>query len=443
MARCRSQSAGLALEPRRLSPARMSTRITRSSRQTSITCTIISSKPAVTLPTKKRAASSSSSSSPSKRGKAAPPAASAPLTVAPAAAATEASPSTNVLLHPALTFTFADARAHLIAVDPRWRGVMDRLKCKPYEVDDGDEDEFNPFRSLATSIIGQQVSWLAARSITHKFVRIFFPHLPEKMPPPKHSAPGHGDDEVATKKSDSPFPTPAMIVALKDQTATLRAAGLSGRKVEYIVELAERFADGRLDAKRLWEMEDDDVRKTLLEVRGIGIWTVQMFLMFSMKRPDILAVGDLGLQKGLCKWYTSAPAINPRKLAQNGRQTTPPPSATPSQAAYPTPSSPAAVGDHKAAMEVLEAVGDVELPEEKVVESVVEEEKGEGMEVVFPETTSGLTQGVLKSRLAGKKLKGNMYLSPQEMEELTEAWKPYRSVGCWYLWSLVDAPGST
>lgn len=113
------------------------------------------------------------------------------------------------------------------------------------------------------------MSWLAARSIQHRVVRLFYPHLPEKLGKPGSAAPGAHEGEVKEEDA-SPFPTPAQILALPDMTATLRSAGLSGRKVEYIVGLAERFHDGRLNAKKLWEMEDDEVRKTLLEVRGIG-----------------------------------------------------------------------------------------------------------------------------------------------------------------------------
>lgn len=124
-------------------------------------------------------------------------------------------------------------------------------RCKPFQ---GEQKEpFNPFRSLVTSLLGQQISWLAARSITHKFVRLFFPHLPEKLPPAGSTEP----------KLETPFPTPHQVLDLPDRTAALRGAGLSGRKVEYVVELAERFADGRLEAKKLWAMNDDE----LMEVR--------------------------------------------------------------------------------------------------------------------------------------------------------------------------------
>lgn len=129
--------------------------------------------------------------------------------------------------------------------------------CKPFQ---GEQTEpFNPFRSLVTSLLGQQISWLAARSITHKFVRLFYPNLPEKLPPAGSSGP----------KLETPFPTPHQVLELEDRFSTLRSAGLSGRKVEYVVELAERFADGRLDAKKLWSMNDDE----LMEVRpGRSLW---------------------------------------------------------------------------------------------------------------------------------------------------------------------------
>lgn len=88
------------------------------------------------------------------------------------------------------------------------------------------------FRSLVSSIIGQQVSWLAARAIQHKFQRLFFPHLPEKRAPPTTSAPEGSSDSKASE--ETPFPTPSQVLALSDRTQTLRSAGLSGRKSKLI-----------------------------------------------------------------------------------------------------------------------------------------------------------------------------------------------------------------
>lgn len=144
----------------------------------------------------KRAVSSlSTPATPPKRSKPAPspspsPAASPALPTTSLAHATSPTPSDStsvkpdtsspaaspslVLLHPALKFSYAESKAHLISLDPRWDVLMNSMPCGPFE---GEQtDPFDPFKSLVTSIVGQQVSWLAARSITHRFVRLFFPH---------------------------------------------------------------------------------------------------------------------------------------------------------------------------------------------------------------------------------------------------------------------------
>lgn len=194
----------------------------------------------------------------------------------------------KVLLHPAITINFADARSHLINVDQRWKSLMDSMECSTFQ---GKDTAFNPFRSLVTSIIGQQISYLAARAVTYRFTRLFYPHLPEKMSPstsaPTTAAP-------STLETSSPFPTPSMVLALANPTEALRSAGLSGRKTEYVIELANQFHDGRLNAAKLWGMTDEAIMKLLTGVRGIGRWTVEMFLIFSMRRADILPYGDLG-----------------------------------------------------------------------------------------------------------------------------------------------------
>ncbi|GAA5887947.1 hypothetical protein JCM5296_001506 [Sporobolomyces johnsonii] len=401
----------------------------------------------------------------------------------------EAEQDGAALKAPELKFKYEDAKRHLISVDARWGVIMGKLKCKPFEGEQN--DPFNPFKSLVSSILGQQVSWLAARTIQHRFVRLFFPHLPEKLPPP----------DVTEPRLDTPFPTPHQVVALgPDRTALLRSAGLSGRKTEYVIELAERFVDGRLSARKLWEMDDEEVTKTLIEVRGIGVWTCQMLQIFALKRGDILPVGDLGIQKNLARWYSQdpslAPSIHPRKLAapsptklasSSSAKVSPPPSPSPSKRsrkvtnddstssadASQTPSAetgqqeltytsaalPSGEKDgNGSGVGKLAALGAADVDADDVIdldepavtangdvadgEGAKEEEKDvglEGAEFRFPETSNGLTPAILKSRLSGKKIKGN-YLLPQEMEELTAPWRPYRSVAMWYLWSLTDTP---
>ncbi|GAA6063962.1 hypothetical protein JCM10212_004810 [Sporobolomyces blumeae] len=361
----------------------------------------------------------------------------------------------TVLLHPELKFKYEDAKRHLISTDSRWANLMDNLVCKPFE---GEQTEpFNPFKSLVSSILGQQVSWLAARSIQHKFCRLFTPSLPEKLPPPHSDLP----------KVEAPFPTPHQVANLEDRTATLRSAGLSGRKVEYVIELAERFVDGRLDARKLWEMDDDEVMKTLTEVRGIGVWTVHMFLIFSMKRGDVLPVGDLGIQKNLCRWYsqdpTFVPAIHPRKLVN--KPTGPKKSSGDRQKQDSVDQDRLEEGVGKldelgvAKVErddVFDLSGKKKSEEEKENgdngdEIGKEDERGtagrsnhnddavQGEPFTFPDTTNNLTPATLRYRLSGKKVKGNNYLLPLEMEELMKPWEPYRSVACYFLWAVTDS----
>ena len=131
--------------------------------------------------------------------------------------------------------------------------LVSKITCKPFEVDIAEESgqslaHVNPFRSLCTSIIGQQVSWLAARAINHKFQRLFFPDMSEKY-----------EAGVTT-----PFPNPAAVLAMSH--AELRTAGLSGRKVEYVQEIAAHFGDGRLSAEKLIAMSDEEIYKELTAV---------------------------------------------------------------------------------------------------------------------------------------------------------------------------------
>lgn len=111
--------------------------------------------------------------------------------------------------------------------------------------------------------------------------------------------------------------------------AVLRAAGLSQRKAEYVQDLALRFADGRLTAKGLMAMSDEEVMDALVQVRGIGRWTVEMFMIFTLRRPNVLPCGDLGVQKGLVRWFTVVnPSIHSKKKDGKPNDTTSAPSAT-------------------------------------------------------------------------------------------------------------------
>jgi DNA-3-methyladenine glycosylase II len=132
------------------------------------------------------------------------------------------------------------------------------------------------FRTLARSIVGQQISIKAADSVWARVLGAC-----GEMSPP----------------------------ALKRRRATtLRRCGLSERKVEYLRDLAAQFAEGRVDPAHLARMSDEDVIARLTDIRGIGRWTAEMFLIFNLQRPDILPLDDLGLLKAVGRHYLAGRA---------------------------------------------------------------------------------------------------------------------------------------
>ncbi len=133
------------------------------------------------------------------------------------------------------------------------------------------------FSTLARSIVGQQISVKAADSVWGRLV-----------------------NAVATV-------TPESILACEN----LRECGLSGRKVEYLQDLALHFENGKLDD--LSAMEDDEIVKALTQIRGIGQWTAEMFLIFQALRPDIFPIDDLGLQRAISLHYNAG---NPMKKGE-------------------------------------------------------------------------------------------------------------------------------
>ncbi|EPT04909.1 hypothetical protein FOMPIDRAFT_85468 [Fomitopsis schrenkii] len=348
-----------------------------------------------------------------------------------------------------LTFSFEDAKQHLIATDPRFEDVFRRLRCKPFE----HLERIDPFRTLVNSIMGQQISWLAARSITHKFVRLFDPSLPET--PTDHS------------DSASFFPTASQVAGM--DITTLRSAGLSGRKAEYVLDLAARFADGRLSTEKLLAAEDEELYEMLTAVYGIGRWPVDMFAIFSLRRPDILPVGDLGVQRGVVRWFLSLHAptthpliISPAKLPKNPEEEAG--NKSKSDDVLPTIAEDRAAGSQNQPRALTPDLSSVPPAPSALAETPFQKTSNsdEGNEMVLPtpftpsiNTTlnmiatssnftppplpEGMTPGVLKNRLQGKKAKG-VLLTPKEMEELTASWRPYRSLGVFYMWALAEPP---
>ncbi|KAB8216837.1 DNA glycosylase [Aspergillus novoparasiticus] len=192
----------------------------------------------------------------------------------------DASPSKTGRPRPtATTGTLLEkAVAHLIAADSRLEPVIKQHPC-PLFSPEGLAEEVDPFRSLVVSIIGQQVSGAAAKSIKNKFVALF-----------------NSEDSGDNAPEASRFPKPEEII--KCDIATLRTAGLSQRKAEYIQGLSQKFASGELSARMLLNASDEELLEKLTAVRGLGKWSVEMFACFALKRIDVFSTGDLGVQRG-------------------------------------------------------------------------------------------------------------------------------------------------
>ena len=147
------------------------------------------------------------------------------------------------------------------------------------------------FHTLARAIVGQQISVKAAQSVWNRFAGLAVEVIPEK------------------------------IISLNPPQ--LRACGLSERKCEYISDLAQRFADGHVHVHRWPAMSDEDVVADLVQVRGIGRWTAEMFLMFNLLRPDVFPLDDLGLQKGLRLAYHGGRKVSLKTMKRRGESLRP------------------------------------------------------------------------------------------------------------------------
>lgn len=157
---------------------------------------------------------------------------------------------------------FEQGRRRLMRTDPRLAEVIRWAgKARP---------EFGTrgaYEALVRAVISQQLSTKAADTIRQRVMGLM------------------------------PALSPASLLAVP--TPDLRAAGLSGQKVLYLRDLSERVADGRLDLDALSSMDDEAIIAAIVEVKGFGVWSAQMFLIFSLHRPDVFPTGDLGIVKGM------------------------------------------------------------------------------------------------------------------------------------------------
>ena len=181
------------------------------------------------------------------------------------------SPATSTVT-PVTPAYWAEACAHLAKKDR----VMKKLI--PQFGDAILETRGDAFVTLARSIVGQQISVKAAQSVWDRF-------------------------SALSKRL-----TPAAVLKLK--VDDMRAAGLSARKVEYLVDLALHFSNGAVHTRKWSDMDDESIIEELVAIRGIGRWTSEMFLMFYLLRPNVLPLDDVGLINGISKNYFSGEAVS-------------------------------------------------------------------------------------------------------------------------------------
>ena len=181
------------------------------------------------------------------------------------------------------------AVAHLRAADPVLGAVIEAVgdpHMRPPAV--------SPFQSLARSIVFQQLSGKAASTILGRFV-----------------------DALRDGAADAEwFPAPAAVLAADDET--FRAAGVSRQKTASLRDLAAHFVDGELSLEHFDAWSDAEIIAHLTKVRGIGEWTAQMFLMFQLRRPDVLPTADVGLNRAIRRLYGFEAMPKPDEVRRTG-----------------------------------------------------------------------------------------------------------------------------
>jgi DNA-3-methyladenine glycosylase II len=171
---------------------------------------------------------------------------------------------------------------HLKKCDPVLRGIMERVG--PFRMEYG----LPQFSSLAEAIVYQQLNGKAAETIFKRFATL----------------------------AGEPL-TPESILKLSDEQ--LRGVGLSKQKSAYLKDLAQKTAAGVLDFSKLPELPDEEVIEHLTQVKGIGVWTAHMFLIFSLRRLNVLPTGDYGVQMALKRHYRKRKLPKPKDMEKIAR----------------------------------------------------------------------------------------------------------------------------
>ena len=177
-----------------------------------------------------------------------------------------------------------------LSSDPVMSGLIEKvgpIRLRPRRL--------SPFQSLTQAIIHQQLSGKAAGTILERFKRLF---------------------------PDDAFPTPGRVA--KSSVEHLRTAGLSRPKAAYIIDLAKRCKAGLIPSVSDCDpLNDEKIIATLTEIKGIGRWTVEMFLIFNLGRPDVLPIHDLGVRRGFQIAYRKRSLPTPEQLAKHGTRWAP------------------------------------------------------------------------------------------------------------------------
>jgi DNA-3-methyladenine glycosylase II len=185
----------------------------------------------------------------------------------------------------------AKASAALAATDPTMAALIGRIG----EIDlatrlrrRSEERPADPYGALLRAIVGQQLSTKAARTIYLRVCELF----------------------------GGTAPSPEQLLEASEEE--LRACGLSGRKVEYVRDLAAHVLSGELELDRLGELSDEEAIEEIVAVRGLGQWTAEMFLIFHLERPDVLSGGDLGIRKAIQIEYELEEMPAPQRVLEIG-----------------------------------------------------------------------------------------------------------------------------
>jgi DNA-3-methyladenine glycosylase II len=187
----------------------------------------------------------------------------------------------------------AKARKALAASDPKMADLIERVGKIDLATRLRRRKEERPgdaYGALLRAIVGQQLSTKAARTIYLRVLDLF----------------------------GGVTPSPEQLLEAKEEE--LRGAGLSGRKTEYIRDLASHVLDGELELDRLEELGDEEVIEEIVAVRGLGRWTAEMFLIFHLERPDVLSGGDLGIRKAIQIEYGLKEMPPPKQVEEIGER---------------------------------------------------------------------------------------------------------------------------